>query len=716
MKVIASRISGMLLVLFTSFVPAVVSGAVNDWADIPSEALRSNGMARVLVLFQDPVVEDLRRISAASPPPAPNDDKASRQRAARAIAEADATLSAAVSAATNAILADLTPGTCAVDRRYRFSPLVALTITPQALDKLLADERVVSIVANVPTPLPDEEEGESFESGTSASADGATIDPPLLADSVDIVGAPGAWGKGYAGAGWHVAVLDTGIRVSHNFFAGKDIVEACFSYEGDCPNNETTMTGPGSAAHYVYGSWVFDHGTHVAGIAAGHLVDDSMNGVARDADIIAVNVFSFIESWGDVGSYFSDQIAGLEYVYGLRGTYSIAAVNMSLGSGRYSSPCDVGEIRTPIIEKLYSVGVPTVISAGNDRYCGAISTPACISTAVAVSAVDDNDDEYAFNNWSEDMTDIWAPGVGVVSSLGSSDTAFGSKTGTSMAAPHVTGAFAIQRQHAPTDPIEKLFARMTQLGPQLMSTRCSSTKVRPRLYVDHFDLISGLRTTLTPEDARTDGAQWRVDGGAWLDSATLVAVDPGRYEVDFKSVSGWVAPASQTVEVVDEAISDVAGVYSRDTSLLGEALDNADLVWTTGGDSQWFHQRTQSTYGGDAAQSGDVSNYQSNWLETTVKGPGTLSYFWKVSSERYYDYLSFLLDGQEIDAITGEVDWSRQSHVLSAGTRTLRWTYGKDSSGESGEDAGWVDRVIWTPGPNILGFMPSILSATKSHE
>lgn len=713
---------GILFVLCAPLAFADSANNVSDWADIPQEAMTSAGTARVLVLFLDPRVESLRAASATASLPVAQTDAASRQSAARAIAEADAALSEAVSAATDAILANLDAGTYKIDRRYNYTPLVALDISPTALERLLADERVVSVQPNTPTPLPkDEDAGESVELGTRGRTEGENLDPPSLLGSVGIIGATGAWGKGYTGEGWHVAILDSGIRSTHDFFAGKSIVEACYSLRSNCPNGGTSMLGAGAAAPAPSQYQGYDHGTHVAGIAAGHLAGDVINGVAKDADILAVNVFSQFSA-AECGSadpcvlaYVSDQVSGLEYIYSLRGTLNIAAVNMSLGGGAYGSPCDaLDSSRAFIIEKLYSSGIATVIATGNNGYCGAVGAPACISAAIAVSAVDDDDVEASFNNWSADLTDIWAPGVSILSSVASADNMYGYKSGTSMSTPHVTGAFAIQRQYAPTDSIERLFTRMTETGPRIESAWCQIAGSRPRVYVDHFQLMTGVKATITPLEARRDGAQWRVDDGDWHDDGDVAQVEPGQHVVSFKTLDGWATPSAQTITVKDEVVVETSVAYDRNVSRLGEALDNTARVWARGGDNAWYFQETLSHYGGDAAQSGDIADDQSTWFETTVDGPGTLSFYWKVSSEESYDFLSFSVEGQEVEAISGEVDWVRQSHVLPAGTRTLRWSYDKDWSAYDGDDAAWVDQVIWSPSSDILRFVPSILSATKA--
>jgi hypothetical protein len=84
---------------------------------------------------------------------------------------------------------------------------------------------------------------------------------------------------------------------------------------------------------------------------------------------------------------------------------------------------------------------------------------------------------------------------------------------------------------------------------------------------------------------------------------------------------------------------------SENTSTsLGEAVDNTTLSWNTGGNASWFGQRSTHFYGADAAQSGTISHNQESWIQTTVSGPGTLGFYWNVSSEAKYDFLEFYID------------------------------------------------------------------------
>ena len=143
---------------------------------------------------------------------------------------------------------------------------------------------------------------------------------------------------------------------------------------------------------------------------------------------------------------------------------------------------------------------------------------------------------------------------------------------------------------------------------------------------------------------------------------------------------------------------------------LSEALDTT-LSFTTGGSANWFSQTTSSPwewfypistshYGGDDAQSGSISDDQESWMQTTVSGAGTVSFYWKVSSERHFDFLEFYIDGSLQDQISGSVGWHRMMYAITAlGSHTLEWRYVKDHSTSEGNDCGRIDKVEWTTGP-----------------
>ncbi len=126
---------------------------------------------------------------------------------------------------------------------------------------------------------------------------------------------------------------------------------------------------------------------------------------------------------------------------------------------------------------------------------------------------------------------------------------------------------------------------------------------------------------------------------------------------------------------------------------IGEAVDNALLLWYFGGTASWTGQKFISYYGGDAARSYKISDNQNSYMHTTVTGPGTLSFYWKVSSEPGGDYLQFLIDSVVEDEISGEVDWQPMTYDIPAGSHTLLWNYQKNASASAGFDQGYVDKV-----------------------
>ncbi len=254
------------------------------------------------------------------------------------------------------------------------------------------------------------------------------LDAPMLDDSNAIIESDEIWSGGHTGAGQAVAVLDTGVESGHAFLSGAVVAEACFSGGSDCPNGQTTQTGSGSGAACSYSSKC-DHGTHGAGIVAGRETVTgygTLKGVAPAASIIAIQVFSEFtgSSCGSSPSpcplsYSSDQIAALEHVLSLAGTYDIASVNMSLGGGKYSkqSHCDsANSAKKAAIDNLRAAGITTVISSGNNGWNSAIGAPGCISSALAVGSTTKSDGVSSFSNHGS-LVDVMAPGSSIASSV-----------------------------------------------------------------------------------------------------------------------------------------------------------------------------------------------------------------------------------------------------------------------------------------------------------
>lgn len=477
---------------------------------------------------------------------------------------ADSALENAIANITSNVMSGLRAANASfkINHTYSTLPLLALDISENALLNLEADNSVLSIIEDKPLPLPAPPQGTII--GKSAISND-TVAQPFLNNTVNIIGANNAWTSGYTGSGWYVAILDTGIRKTHQFFTGKTIIEACYSAISHCPNSLTEMIGAGAAVHHASTYNGYDHGTHVSGITSGNY--GGLYGVAKDANIIAVQVFSrFIALDCDgidpcVKSYTSDQIKGLEYIYSLRSTYSIASVNMSLGGGNYSnqSTCDnENSTEKAPIDNLRSVNIATIIASGNNGYCSGIAAPACISTAVAVGATTDLDVETDFNNWYEALLDLFAPGASIYSSTGASDTSYASWNGTSMAAPHVTGAWAILRQKNSTATVTELLNAFTSTGVSVQTICPGQTGTKPRIKVDsalaaitscsgtvvnlqNVTFLSGQTYNCVATTSITAGTGVTVQSGATVNfTAPIINLQPG-----FTVQSGAVFNAGQ---------------------------------------------------------------------------------------------------------------------------------------------------------------------------
>ena len=256
-------------------------------------------------------------------------------------------------------------------------------------------------------------------------------------------------------------------------------------------------------------------------------------------------------------------IAGLNEAYTERGT-GIAAVNISIGGGDYSSNCDSAEATMKTaIDNLRSVNIATVIASGNNSDAGAVSSPGCISTAETIGATNNSDQVANFSN-SSPQVDFFAPGVGVLSSIPTNSYAY--YDGTSMATPHVVGAIAVMRSALGTGltvPQEENLLATT--GKSVTDTAANPQITRQRINV--LQAIGQETITLTNDGVRDlrnpipydhrfataathaywsavavrPPASWRLDLGVYNDAGLTTSLASSGYggnTVDFVAQDG----------------------------------------------------------------------------------------------------------------------------------------------------------------------------------
>jgi subtilisin family serine protease len=356
--------------------------------------------------------------------------------------------------------------------KYKYNPYIAMTVDTEKLDALLSSSDVIYV------------EEDMLVSST-------------LNWSVPRIGANQLHTANVKGTGITVAVLDTGVDKTHPFLNDSVVSEACYSTNDQAQNSsslcpggveESTAAGSAMPCGGTYSSVDCDHGTHVAGIAAGRSgVNGSPGpGVAPESNIIAIQVFSRFGS--NISAWFSDTLKGLERVYELRNTYTIASVNMSLGGGQYSAYCDTNPLKGAI-DNLRAAGIATIIASGNNGWCGYMAAPACISSAISVGATDSTSpDPVSYYSNSATFLSLLAPGSTIFSSIPGGG--YTDKNGTSMATPHVAGAWALMKQAYPAATVDEILDTLTSTGPSITDQKCTQMTKRRINVNDAYALMS----------------------------------------------------------------------------------------------------------------------------------------------------------------------------------------------------------------------------------
>jgi subtilisin family serine protease len=298
------------------------------------------------------------------------------------------------------------------------------------------------------------------------------------------IGASALWGPGLetAGQGMKIGIIDTGLDQRHPFFDPTG-----YAMPPGFPKGQTRFTTAkvivarafppkgvtSRAARAPFDSDQSSHGTHVAGIAAGNARTKASDG----------RIVSGIAPRAYIGNYkaLTRTAFGLspngnapEIVAAIEAAVAdgMNVINLSIGQPEIEPTRDVVALA---LNAAAAAGVVPVVAAGNDFSslgAGSVSSPANAASAITVAAVEmqgaSADVHADFSSVGPTpislllKPDVAAPGVAILSSL--PDGAWGSLSGTSMAAPHVAGAAALLKQRHPSWTVAELKSALVQTG------------------------------------------------------------------------------------------------------------------------------------------------------------------------------------------------------------------------------------------------------------
>jgi len=277
---------------------------------------------------------------------------------------------------------------------------------------------------------------------------------------LEMIGAPEAWSVTRGSPDVVVAVVDTGVDVTH-----PDLQDNIWVNEGEIPGNSRDDDGNGYVDD-VFGYNAISpqkpptddngHGTHVAGTIGA--VGDNQIGIVGVNWRVEIMALKFLGR--DGSGYLSDALETIEYILTMkqRGV-NIRVVNASWGSDTYSRSLEEA------IARLKRAGILVIAAAGNQS-TNVKQYPAAYEDVLSVAAVDETGDLAYFSNYG-DWVDIAAPGYGILSTV---PGGYKSASGTSMAAPHVAGvaALALSARDVSVDELHRALRQGVRQRPTLV--------------------------------------------------------------------------------------------------------------------------------------------------------------------------------------------------------------------------------------------------------
>jgi PKD repeat protein len=262
-------------------------------------------------------------------------------------------------------------------------------------------------------------------------------------DTNACIHAPEAWNIQHDATNVIVAVIDTGVRYTHQDLASNMWVSPVDGSHGiNTVDNGNAPNDPNDD---------YGHGSHVAGILGA--VGNNYVGVVGVAWSVPIMACCFLDSNGD--GTISDAITCMDYAR----TNGAEIVNASWGTTNFTS-----QALYDGIDSLRQAGIIFVAACGNSATNNEVAPiyPASynLDNIISVCATEPNDDLAAFSNYGATNVDLGAPGVAIVSCWNGSDTNYETESGTSMAAAYVSGACAIMRAHFPNENYHQIIGQI----------------------------------------------------------------------------------------------------------------------------------------------------------------------------------------------------------------------------------------------------------------
>jgi subtilisin family serine protease len=410
-----------------------------------------------------------------------------------------------------------------------------------------------------------------------------TNPPSWGLDRIDQTELPLSKSYTYGSAGNVTAyIIDTGVRLTHSEFGGR------------------ARSGWDFVDNDADASDCQGHGTHVAGTVGG-----ATYGVAKDVKLVAVRVLDCNGS----GSY-SQIIAGVDWV--TKNAVKPAVANMSLGGAAGSALDDA-------VQRSIDAGVTYAVAGGNDGTDACTKSPARLPDAITVGATDSSDKQASFSNYGTCL-DLYAPGVNILSSANSSNTATMSMSGTSMATPHVTGAAALYLAENPTATPAQVRDALVGEATEGVVKNANSKSPNKLLYVGKIAAAPAPTTPTTPTTTPTTTPATKPTTpatpacGPLTNNYARPIADKGSVESKL-TVAGCTGKASATTKVTVHVKTTDRGdytvflvgpdgtTYKMKNAVAGDDVANLDATYTVNAATQnrngLWRLRVQDMFSGD---------------------------------------------------------------------------------------------------------------------